>query len=289
MLVKATLFAVLGLSGLVNAQSRVVFFGDSLTDNGNGIFKLSGGIFPPFPYYKGRFSDGPTWAEYFANSSASIKDVYNYAHGSATTDNNVSPSKRFVDELKLYSGGVITNGVNNPGVAQQLDIFFADPVASKFNPRQTIFHVFAGFNDYSNIVSQGVVVTPTQVATAVMASVQRLAKAGARFIVVWKLTNTADPYKSHNAILDSLIADFRSKKENCKVRLSVLMYQDYLDLLAKDPNVINPGFCLDRTAQTLCANSTQFATFDGLHPTRYGHTVLAKYAIENVRDDFFGF
>ncbi|KAI8800243.1 GDSL lipase/esterase [Cladochytrium replicatum] len=291
-LVKATWLAVLGLSALVNAQRRVVFFGDSLTDNGNGIFKLSGGLFPPFPYYKGRFSDGPTWAEYFANSSASIKEVYNYAHGAATTDNKVSPSWKFIDDIKLYSGGAITTGVNTPGVAQQIDTFFADPVASKFNPHQTIFSVFAGFNDYSNIASQGVVVTPTQVATAVMASVQRLAKAGARFIIVWKLTNTSDPFKAHNTVLESLIADFKSKKENCKVRLSVLSYQDYLNLLAVDPNVIKDadhGACLNVTAQTLCGNSTEYQTFDGQHPTRYGHTVLGKYAIENAWDDFFGF
>ncbi|KAI8800242.1 hypothetical protein BJ742DRAFT_842328 [Cladochytrium replicatum] len=288
-LVKATCLAFLGLSALVNAQSKVVFFGDSVTDNGNGIFKLSGGIFPPFPYYKGRFSDGPTWAEYFANSSASITEVYNYAYGAASTDNNLSPSWKWVDEIKLYSGGAITTGVNTPGVAQQIDTFFADPIASKFDPNQTIFSVFAGVNDYSNILSQGVIVTPIQVAASVMASVQRLAKAGARFIIVWKLTNTEEPFLSHNAVLDSLIAEFKSKDENRDVKLSVLSLQDLLDLLVADPNVIKDAehtACFSLTAQTLCGNSTQYQTFDGQHPTRYGHSVLGKYAIERAKVDF---
>ena len=45
------------------AFDQIVFFGDSLSDNGN-LYKLFYKILPKSPpYYNGRFSNGPTWAE----------------------------------------------------------------------------------------------------------------------------------------------------------------------------------------------------------------------------------
>jgi|SRR5215469_9709362 len=43
-------------------QQRLVVFGDSLSDNGNS-FALAG--FPGFPYFEGRYSNGPNWVDYF--------------------------------------------------------------------------------------------------------------------------------------------------------------------------------------------------------------------------------
>jgi phospholipase/lecithinase/hemolysin len=45
---------------------ELYIFGDSLSDPGN-LFDFSGGIFPPPPYFEGRFSNGPVWSEYFAD------------------------------------------------------------------------------------------------------------------------------------------------------------------------------------------------------------------------------
>ena len=45
--------------------SNIYFFGDSLSDSGN-ISALSLGLYPGAPYYQGRFSNGPTWAESYA-------------------------------------------------------------------------------------------------------------------------------------------------------------------------------------------------------------------------------
>lgn len=47
--------------------SNIYFFGDSLSDTGN-IGKLTGGLYPNSPYTPGRFSNGPVWTEYFAQS-----------------------------------------------------------------------------------------------------------------------------------------------------------------------------------------------------------------------------
>lgn len=59
-------------------------FGDSLTDPGN-LFALTGGAAPPSPpYFAGRFSNGPVWAEAVAGGFAGRGlAAGNFAHGGA--------------------------------------------------------------------------------------------------------------------------------------------------------------------------------------------------------------
>ena len=40
-------------------------FGDSLSDNGN-VLALTGGLYPPAPYFQGQFSNGPVAVEWLA-------------------------------------------------------------------------------------------------------------------------------------------------------------------------------------------------------------------------------
>jgi phospholipase/lecithinase/hemolysin len=70
--------------GKVKPQaSNLVFFGDSLTDNGN-LFKLTQGTLPDTPWWKGRFSNGPTYAEQLPGLlGVSASHVQNYAYGGA--------------------------------------------------------------------------------------------------------------------------------------------------------------------------------------------------------------
>lgn len=95
--------ATLGVAGLAasagaQAYSNLYFFGDSLTDTGN-IFVLTGGATPNTPYFPGRFSDGPVWAETLAGglgmpgaSTASLQGGSNYAFGGARTSGGSIPS-----------------------------------------------------------------------------------------------------------------------------------------------------------------------------------------------------
>ncbi len=57
-------------SSAASAYSDIFVFGDSLSDSGN-VFAATGG-FPPAPYYDGRFSNGPTYAEDLAGMLGSL-------------------------------------------------------------------------------------------------------------------------------------------------------------------------------------------------------------------------
>ena len=83
------LFLILVSSPLISFASpfdTVVIFGDSLSDNGN-LYEETFGLIPDSSeYFMGRFSNGPVWVEYLADSSHLDADLVNYAHGGATTD-----------------------------------------------------------------------------------------------------------------------------------------------------------------------------------------------------------
>ena len=81
-----------------NTYSNLFIFGDSLSDTGN-IFTLTGGATPAAPYFNGRFSDGPVWAEYLAaglglpnGARASQLGGTNFAWGGARTSGGSIPS-----------------------------------------------------------------------------------------------------------------------------------------------------------------------------------------------------
>lgn len=66
--------------------SKLIFFGDSLTDNGN-LYNLIFKIIPRSPpYFRGRFSNGPTWAEHVGKYyyDKYYIDYEIYAYGGAT-------------------------------------------------------------------------------------------------------------------------------------------------------------------------------------------------------------
>lgn len=88
---------------------QIIFFGDSLTDNGN-IYKILLKTLPKSPpYYDGRFSNGMTWAEHvgqYYQKKAGI-DYKIYAYGGATAVFHW-PTDKFIDlttlelEVDLY-------------------------------------------------------------------------------------------------------------------------------------------------------------------------------------------
>jgi outer membrane lipase/esterase len=97
----------------VHAQtySRIVSFGDSLTDKGS----LSPP--PPPPYFQGRFSNGPTWVERLgfdnvAGYGGPVTGNVNYALGGATTGFSSPPTAGMRIQYQTYlgNGGAFGSG-----------------------------------------------------------------------------------------------------------------------------------------------------------------------------------
>ncbi|GLI61124.1 hypothetical protein VaNZ11_003398, partial [Volvox africanus] len=88
---------------IVSAKYSLVFFGDSLTDSGN-VFDAAG-VPDPKIYFKGRFTNGPNWADIMLKTMQnSVKDKqfvrsYNYAYGGATACTNPAQSYPFIKDL----------------------------------------------------------------------------------------------------------------------------------------------------------------------------------------------
>ncbi|NJL47085.1 MAG: SGNH/GDSL hydrolase family protein [Leptolyngbyaceae cyanobacterium SM2_5_2] len=122
---------------LVPAFSRLVIFGDSLSDPGN-VFDLTG-FFPPFPYAEGRFSNGDIWVDYLVDQTGlDLAQVQNFAFGGAATgrDNGLEPLIGFLTGTEI----------NLPGMLDQVDSYLGS-LGDELADPDGLYVVWAGAND----------------------------------------------------------------------------------------------------------------------------------------------
>ncbi|QID18145.1 SGNH/GDSL hydrolase family protein [Nitrogeniibacter mangrovi] len=125
---------VASAAALLSHYSQLVFFGDSLSDNGN-IYALSGGQFPPAPYWNGRFSNGPVAAETMANAlGLSLSD---YAYGGAKTGPDALGHDNYRWDL----------GLDGTGLPNQVGMFAASLGAGSADAN-ALYGIWGGANDY---------------------------------------------------------------------------------------------------------------------------------------------
>ena len=122
--------------------SRVVVVGDSLSDTGNLHRRLR--VFPSKPYWQGRFSNGPTWADHLEGRTGLA--VLNLAYGGA-----VATKHREVPHEQLVS--VVTQGgqhfVSGSLDRQVVDYLERDLAGAPMQrPEETVFVIWGGANDY---------------------------------------------------------------------------------------------------------------------------------------------
>jgi outer membrane lipase/esterase len=92
--------------------------GDSLSDPGN-LFAATGQ--PPSPYFEGRFSNGPVWAEHVAaDFGAKGLDTGNYAYGGAQAVTNADR----VPDLPLQIGLFAQDSVDRLGSRPVVSLLF---------------------------------------------------------------------------------------------------------------------------------------------------------------------
>jgi phospholipase/lecithinase/hemolysin len=298
---------VLAAPGWAEAQSRfsgIVVFGTSLSDPGNAFaligdagtppdFNLNPFLIPSAPYAKGghHFSNGATWIEQFARSvglSASVRPALvdphatNYAVGGA----------------RAYNDGV------NFNLTRQVDTFLAGNVASV----QDLYVIEMGSNDIRDsfsVYAAGGNGGPilTQALGSIAANIQRLYVAGAREFLVWVPPNVAltpalrslPPAAQGLAsqltqIFDSNLAGVLAQLSANLPGISLARLDAYqlLNAIVADPAAFNlrnvtMACVTPNVAPFTCHPADEFLFWDGIHPTKAGHAILADEAAKAVQ------
>lgn len=295
---------VLAAPGWAAAQSRfsgIVVFGTSLSDPGNAFvlvgdastppdFMLNPLLIPSAPYAKGghHFSNGATWVEQFARSvglSDSVRPAL------ATTDPAVTNFA--VGAARAYDDGL------NFNLTRQVDTFLqrSGGVASP----QALYVIEMGSNDirdafqiYASGGNGGPILT--QALGSIAANVQRLYAAGAREFLVWVAPNVAltpairslPPAaqglaafvtQAFNGALAGVVAQLSAALPG--VSFTRLDAYELLNAIVADPaafalTTVTTACVTPNIAPFTCHDAGAFLFWDGIHPTKTGHAILAQ-------------
>lgn len=285
---------------------RVVAFGDSLADPGNA-FAVTGQIqHKPYPVVPGapypigglHFSNGETWVEQLArelgaepsaNPAFREPGVFtNYAFGGARARGEAGPggSPTLTDQVALFLG-------DHGGVA----------------PSDALYAISIGGNDLRDAAFADPGQAPAIIEAAVMAiagNVQVLINKGARHFVIANQPNLSvvpaitlqgNPFlevealkasKGFNlALNDALDAIEKWAVLNgLDVRIARINAFELTDTLATDPGSLGfadgstPCLTFGVIDDAVCTDRDGHFYWDGIHPTRAGHALIAQRALE---------
>ena len=279
-----SLVIVLILSSVTHAGpfSRMVVFGDSLSDVGNAYDQLGTlAMENPGDYYMGRFSNGPVWVEYIAQQLQLPQPVGNevssagrdYAFGGAWTDvSGFNLTHLFINDLDEQ----VSDFINNGGGPNTDDLIT----------------VWAGANNFLD----GQTNTQTPV-NHITNSITSLYNAGGRHFMVANLPllgetprfkgtsqeGTMNALSSAfnnglNASLDTLQATLPGT-EFFRINAGALTSDALADPSAYGfTNVTNPALGLSGI------NADEYLFWDNIHPTTAAHGLLAMTAAELLFD-----
>lgn len=285
-------------------REPLVVFGDSLSDPGNAFVLLREvevapfALIPAAPYARGglHFSNGQTWVEQLAGqlgarlsagpALAKPKMFANYAVGGA----------------RARSEGVFDLSV-------QVNMFLAD--VDRTAPADALYVVFIGSNDVrdalgalvtdpSGAISFGIL---TQALDAVRANLEALNDAGARNFLVLNVPNLAlvpavrgqGPAAQgaaqvlaaqFNFGLENILAGLEAARDVRVVRLDVF---SLIGEIVADPGAVGlteaEQSCItpDTRISPFCSRPDTYLFWDGIHPTRAGHRILAMRAADALQ------
>ena len=248
---------ILSTGVLVHAYTRILAFGDSLSDNGiYGQYSDAVNISTADTYGFGRISNGPVWVEYLAGSTLFNLPLLDLAYGGATTayDNPAA-------------------GLSSTGLQWQVATY--QSVFGTIAPT-TLVTLWAGGNDMFNSRS------PVLAATNIGLAIQNLINIGGREFIVPNLSYTdTDPYKPWKQPFDTNLALVLASLIGANP--GVHIYE--LDMNGFVPTGIDffTGTFLEQTY-----GPGIYAWYDsvGVHPTTEVHAQIADYAAAAVPELF---
>jgi len=283
---------------------KVIIFGDSLSDDGSGVYSLTGHYIPLPPYYEGRFSNGPIWFEYLSQivHLNYNHDFTNYAYGGALVDSGV-PST--VPSLMAT--------VNDYLISQKFNISTCDA-------EKTLFILFGGGNDVRQAILSGALTNETMVQTLLEVLpylinfiTNRLIDAGGKnFIVIDIAALNVGPYVSISIppsqleklrnltlVLNDLIAGQVATLRSLGVNIKLYdPYNLWIDAVNHPENFgfrNSTGYCLQNyldfiqgtatpgETAVMCKDPLDYLFWDGFgHPTTKFHETFANDFVEKM-------
>jgi phospholipase/lecithinase/hemolysin len=315
--------ALLVLLATIAAQAqqytKIVVFGDSLSDTGNDLIVFATSnppilfpyplvLPPPLPTYAlnytvGRFTDGSdttpaavsyhgVWIEQLAAALpahpavfASLEGGADYAYGFADTFNGQT--------VFNITGTPYTANVNNIGL--QIDDYLAT------NPQidnHTLFVVWGGANNLTEAVPES---NAAQLivngAVAQIGNVQRLINAGATQFLVANLPNLGSVPRFNTSPTDSVAFNKASVLYNATLdagvsllpllnfgrRVTIYRFDVYSLLKNVVGHPSNYGLVnVTDSSQGEPVDPDTFLFWDDLHPTTHGHNVLGMTALKLI-------
>jgi len=190
-----------------NTFNKIVFFGDSLSDNGN-LYWTDWGFLPKSPpYFEGHFSNGTVWSEYAAKYYLEKNTISssNYALGGLTALFH-NPIKGFLPYSLTFS----------------YDSYI---LRSAFRDRShTLFVLWIGANDYLPGTNN-----PDQLSTDVVGNIKYVLEGliyhgGQNFLVINLPDLSTTPYAKDNNMVDLLSSV--SNMHNTKLSAAVAEIQN---------------------------------------------------------------
>lgn len=282
---------------------RLYVFGDSLSDPGNA-FILTGmqsvapyGLIPDAPYAIGghHFTNGKTWVEQFASKQ----------------DTTAKPAFRYDGSTNFAVGGSRARNIGPVNLTTQVGLYLNQFAGLPDN--RDLFVVVIGGNDVRDAIeafaydqtgnTSALIIADAL--TAVQDNLTALINAGARRFLIGNAPDLAlVPAVRMQGAQAQAVANFFSVSFNQgldQILAGIAQYYpvkiDKLDIFTTVTAVVtNPdkydiyeveNTCItpDVIAGAICADQNKYLFWDGIHPTRKGHKLIANAALKLVDDD----
>jgi phospholipase/lecithinase/hemolysin len=245
--------------------SRLVVFGDSLSDTGN-LFSAIG--FPPSPpYFEGRGTNGPVAVEYLqAALGLSDADVENYAFYGATTGAG-----------NIIDSGTPATSNGLPGVLLQ----YMNALDAGFTVSPTDLYVILGGppNDFRVDLSLPALQTALTNQIQLVMSLQLM---GAQNIIIGGVPDLGRlPGVAAAGPAVAFAASSLSQLYNAQLQGALPAGVRYLDLEAiLNAALADPSFTNTTTpclfAGSVCSNPNEYVFWDEFHPTTRVHQLAGE-------------
>jgi phospholipase/lecithinase/hemolysin len=280
---------------------RIVVFGTSLSDPGNAFTLLGTNATPPDyavdpflipdrPYAKGghHFSNGPTWVEQFARPLGLAASARPAFRGAGGTNYAVGGARAYDDGMNVNLPDQVRRFLQDAGGEAASSSLYVIEMGG--NDLRDALLAAVGGGDPAAILSAALF--------SISDSIMQLYVAGARDFLVWSAPDIGrTPAISalggtlpagqltvlFNAGLDGLLAQLTPALPG--VRFTRLDAYAKLNTIIAAPQLFGlrnvTSACITPSAPPFaCKKADEFLFWDGIHPTKAGHGILAHEAAQ---------